>query len=224
MFLLSLQQWVTDYIFSRLGASDDIIKGQSTFMVEMSETAEIIRHATDKSLIILDEIGRGTSTYDGLSIAWSLVEYFVNKTKSLTLFSTHYHELIELADNLPNAKNLTVKTINENGNVQFLYKLIEEGAAQSFGIHVAKLAGLPKDILNRSSQILAQLEADHQKKSIPSKDCDYNQLDLFAEAPQIIFEDTKSPLMDELQAMDLMNMTPMQAMLKLHELKDQYLN
>jgi len=215
---------LTDYIFSRLGASDDIIKGQSTFMVEMSETAEIIRHATDKSLIILDEIGRGTSTYDGLSIAWSLVEYFVNKTKSLTLFSTHYHELIELADNLPNAKNLTVKTINENGNVQFLYKLIEEGAAQSFGIHVAKLAGLPKDILNRSSQILAQLEADHQKKSIPSKDCDYNQLDLFAEAPQIIFEDTKSPLMDELQAMDLMNMTPMQAMLKLHELKDQYLN
>ncbi len=141
-----------DYLFSRLGASDDIIKGQSTFMVEMSETAEILRHATSNSLIVLDEIGRGTSTYDGLSIAWSLVEYFVSKTKALTLFSTHYHELIELVDDLDGAKNLTVKTVNENGNVQFLYKLIEEGAGQSFGIHVAKLAGLPKEILNRSGR------------------------------------------------------------------------
>jgi DNA mismatch repair protein MutS len=150
-----------DYIFSRLGASDDIISGQSTFMVEMSETAEIIRHATSESLIILDEIGRGTSTYDGLSIAWSLVEYFVNKTQALTLFSTHYHELIDLVNTLEKAKNLTVKTINENGHVQFLYQLIEEGAAQSFGIHVAKLAGLPAEILERSGQILGKLEKNH---------------------------------------------------------------
>jgi DNA mismatch repair protein MutS len=215
---------LTDYIFSRLGASDDIIKGQSTFMVEMSETAEIIRHATDESLIILDEIGRGTSTYDGLSIAWSLVEYFVNHTKALTLFSTHYHELIELVEGLPAAKNLTVKTVNENGNVQFLYKLIEAGAAQSFGIHVAKLAGLPNEILNRSGQILAQLEADHQKMDVSNMSDDLNQLDMFTAQPEVIFEDTASPIIDELNELDIMNMTPIQAMNKLHELKSTYIN
>lgn len=216
------QVGLCDYIFSRLGASDDIIKGQSTFMVEMSETAEIIRHATDKSLIILDEIGRGTSTYDGLSIAWSLVEYFVNKTKALTLFSTHYHELIDLVETLPQAKNLTVKTINENGNVQFLYKLIEAGAAQSFGIHVAKLAGLPKEILKRSSQILSLLEKNHNHANdvlnIPQKPD--NQLDLFGGAAQIVFEDTSSPVIEELEKLDVLNMTPIQAMQKLHELKE----
>lgn len=212
-----------DYIFSRLGASDDIIKGQSTFMVEMSETAEIIRHATQNSLIILDEIGRGTSTYDGLSIAWSLVEYFVYQTKALTLFSTHYHELIDLVDTLANAKNLTVKTVNENGHVQFLYKLIEQGAAQSFGIHVAKLAGLPKEILNRSSHILSLLEKNHNHANdvlnLPQKEND-DQLDMFGQAPQIVFEDTSSPVLEELENLDIMNMTPMQAMQKLHELKE----
>lgn len=215
---------LTDYIFSRLGASDDITKGQSTFMVEMSETAEIIRHATDKSFILLDEIGRGTSTYDGLSIAWSLVEYFVNQTKAITLFSTHYHELIDLVDTLKPAKNLTVKTINENGNVQFLYKLIEQGAAQSFGIHVAKLAGLPNEILNRSGQILAQLEADHNNTQIPTKGADLDQLDMFAAGPQVIFEDTSSPIMDELENLDIMTMTPIEAIQKLHELKQNYLS
>ncbi len=213
---------LTDYIFSRLGASDDIIKGQSTFMVEMSETAEIIRHATKDSLIILDEIGRGTSTYDGLSIAWSLVEYFVNHTKALTLFSTHYHELIDLVNTLPSAKNLTVKTINENGSVQFLYKLIEEGATQSFGIHVAKLAGLPNEILNRSGEILAQLEADHVQSPIEAqtevskKD---KQIDMFNATPQIVYEETSSPLIEELEALDILNMTPLEAMQKLHDLK-----
>lgn len=215
---------LTDYIFSRLGASDDIIKGQSTFMVEMSETAEIIRHATDKSLIILDEIGRGTSTYDGLSIAWSLVEYFVNNTKALTLFSTHYHELIELVESLAPAKNLTVKTINENGNVQFLYKLIEQGATQSFGIHVAKLAGLPSEILNRSSQILAQLEDDQTTNQLPEIIASKSQLDMFSATPQIIYEDTSGPLLEELETLDIMNMTPIQAMQKLHDLKSQYIN
>jgi DNA mismatch repair protein MutS len=144
---LSAKLGLCDYLFSRLGASDDIVRGQSTFMVEMSETAEIIRHATDKSFIILDEIGRGTSTYDGLSIAWALVEYLNEQTKALALFSTHYHELIDLVKELKTAKNLTVKTVNYKGKVQFLYTLIEEGATQSFGIHVAELAGLPREIL-----------------------------------------------------------------------------
>lgn len=210
-----------DYIFSRLGASDDIIKGQSTFMVEMSETAEIIRHATNESLIILDEIGRGTSTYDGLSIAWSLVEYFVNKTKALTLFSTHYHELIDLVNTLKPAKNLTVKTVNENGNVQFLYQLIEEGAGQSFGIHVAKLAGLPNEILRRSSQILSKLEKNHNHANdvlnIDPKNKD--QLDMFSVEPEVIFEDTSNPILEELEKLDILNMTPIQALVKLHEMK-----
>ncbi|MCO4754016.1 MAG: DNA mismatch repair protein MutS, partial [Bacteriovoracaceae bacterium] len=211
-----------DYLFSRLGASDDIIKGQSTFMVEMSETAEILRHATEDSLIVLDEIGRGTSTYDGLSIAWSLVEYFVSKTKALTLFSTHYHELIELADDLPGAKNLTVKTVNENGNVQFLYKLIEEGAGQSFGIHVAKLAGLPKEILNRSGEILSQLENSSGQNTILGDEKAKNQLDMFTPMPQIVFEDMSSSILDELENLDLANMTPIQAMNKLYELQKSY--
>lgn len=217
------QLGLCDYIFSRLGASDDIIKGQSTFMVEMSETAEIIRHATDKSLIVLDEIGRGTSTYDGLSIAWSLVEYFVHQTKALTLFSTHYHELIDLVESLPNAKNLTVKTINENGNVQFLYKLIEAAAAQSFGIHVAKLAGLPKEILNRSSHILSLLEKNHNHASdVLNIQSDHinNQLDMFGGEKKVVFEDMSSPIIDELENLDLFNMTPLQAIQKLHELKE----
>ena len=213
-----------DYLFSRLGASDDIIKGQSTFMVEMAETAEIIRHATEDSLIVLDEIGRGTSTYDGLSIAWSLVEYFVSKTKALTLFSTHYHELIELADDLPGAKNLTVKTVNENGNVQFLYKLIEEGAGQSFGIHVAKLAGLPKEILNRSGEILGQLEGHQGQHNILGEKKELNQLDMFTPLPQVVFEDMSSPVLEELEKLDISSMTPLQAMNKLYELQKSFLN
>lgn len=209
---------LADYIFSRLGASDDIIKGQSTFMVEMSETAEIIRHASEDSLIVLDEIGRGTSTYDGLSIAWSLVEYFVTKTKALTLFSTHYHELIGLVENLSNAKNLTVKTINERGNVQFLYELIEQGATQSFGIHVAKLAGLPEEILERSSIILEKLE---DNKSTPEvRKNNSNQLDMFfSERESKKIQPQSNFFEDEIKGLDILNMTPIQALQKLHELK-----
>lgn len=213
---------LTDYIFSRLGAHDDIIKGQSTFMVEMSETAEIIRHATKDSLIILDEIGRGTSTFDGLSIAWALVEYFIIKTKALTLFSTHYHELIDLVNSLPQSKNLTVKTINSNGNVQFLYELIEEGAGQSFGIHVAKLAGLPNEILNRSKQILKELEATEHTLNLPVVKSKTNQLNLFEE--EVIIEEKEHPVVEELRNMDIMNLTPMQALQKLDELKATFLN
>lgn len=213
---------LTDYIFSRLGAHDDIIKGQSTFMVEMSETAEIIRHATKDSLIILDEIGRGTSTFDGLSIAWALVEYFIIKTKALTLFSTHYHELIDLVNSLPQSKNLTVKTVNSNGNVQFLYELIEEGAAQSFGIHVAKLAGLPEEILNRSKQILKELEATEHTLNLPVVKNKTNQLNLFEEEP--IIEEKEHPVVEELRNMDVMNLTPLQALQKLDELKATFIN
>lgn len=211
-----------DYLFSRLGASDDILKGQSTFMVEMAETAEILRHATEKSLIILDEVGRGTSTYDGLSIAWSLVEHFVSKTKAITLFATHYHELIEVADSMEGAKNLTVETLNKNGDVQFLYRLIEQGASQSFGIYVAKLAGLPKSILDRSTKLLTSLENNdsHTSTVVP---VDNSQLSFFGSEQTVVEKEIPAHLLkleDEFSSIDVMNMTPLQALNKLNELKD----
>lgn len=221
----SAELGVCDYLFSRLGASDDIIRGQSTFMVEMAETAEILRHASDRSLIILDEIGRGTSTYDGLSIAWSLVEHFVKKLKALTLFATHYHELISLVESLPEAKNLTVRTEQKNGKVQFLYELIEQGATQSFGIHVAELAGLPKDVLKRSKEILKELEKNQNSSSLDLVDrisFGNDQLNMFeipASIPQYL-----SCLEQDLKSLDIMNLTPIQALQKLHDLKTKMLN
>lgn len=215
------QVGLCDYIFSRLGASDDILKGHSTFMVEMAETAEIVRHATENSLIILDEVGRGTSTYDGVSIAWSLVEHLCEKTKATTLFATHYHELIELAQDLPGAKNLTVETTNQNGEVQFLYRLIETGASQSFGIHVAKLAGLPNEILNRSQEILTRLESHHQatdnSKIIKSRT---EQLTFFPE--EVMVEETPIYLKElekDLDNIDIQSLTPLEAMIKLDQFK-----
>lgn len=206
---------VCDYLFSRLGASDDIIKGQSTFMVEMAETAEILRHASEKSLIILDEIGRGTSTYDGLSIAWALVEHFVKKLRPLTLFATHYHELIEVVESMPEAKNFTVRTEQKNGKVQFMYELIEEGATQSFGIHVAELAGLPKDVLKRSREILKDLESQEQK----SGELFSSQLTFFSPTTTPEIPDYLVTLEHDLKALDILNLTPLEALQKLHDLQ-----
>lgn len=212
---------ICDYLFSRLGASDDIIKGQSTFMVEMAETAEILRHASDKSLIILDEIGRGTSTYDGLSIAWALVEHFVKRLKATTLFATHYHELIELVDSMPEAKNFTVRTEQKNGKVQFMYELIEAGATQSFGIHVAELAGLPREVLKRSREILKDLEENQDSNGTKILD---TQLTFFgASTPETQIPDYLSSLESDLKTLDILNLTPMQALQKLHDLKTQIL-
>lgn len=210
-----------DYIFSRLGASDDILKGHSTFMVEMAETAEIIRHATEKSLIILDEVGRGTSTYDGVSIAWSLVEHLSQNTKATTLFATHYHELIELAEDLEGTKNLTVETKNRNGEVQFLYRLIEEAASQSFGIYVAKLAGLPNGILSRSQEILSRLESHHnQKDGVKIIKKNSEQLSFFPE--EVAVEETPIYLKElekDLTDIDIQSLTPLEAMIKLDQFK-----
>ncbi|MBC7537811.1 MAG: DNA mismatch repair protein MutS [Bacteriovorax sp.] len=215
-----------DFLFSRLGASDDILKGQSTFMVEMAETAEILRHATNKSLIILDEVGRGTSTYDGLSIAWGLVEHFIETTRALTLFATHYHELIDIADKNPAAKNLTVETISHNGNVQFLYRLIEQAASQSFGIYVASLAGLPQSVLKRSQEILHQLETNHHAPVLDQKAYEKSQ----ASSSQLCFlpdlktEEIPAYLKElelELTKLDVMKMTPIDALIKLNQLKNQ---
>lgn len=215
---------ICDFLFSRLGASDDILKGQSTFMVEMAETAEILRHATENSLIILDEVGRGTSTYDGLSIAWALVEHFIENTKALCLFATHYHELIDLADRYPQAKNLTVETLNHKGNVKFLYKLIEKAASQSFGIYVAKLAGLPPSVLKRSQSILKSMEKESsvsqtllgQDQATSGEQLDFFNIEVTAEIPDYLKQ-----VEHDLTKVDINNLTPIQALNKLHELVDQ---
>ncbi len=156
-----------DRIFTRVGASDNLVKGQSTFMVEMQETAYILEHATEKSLIILDEIGRGTSTYDGMSIAWAILEFLHDKLKAKTLFATHYHELISLVEKLPHAKNFSVAVKKQQDGITFLYKIVAGGVDQSYGIEVAKLAELPGEVISRARQILVDLERQHQPLTQP---------------------------------------------------------
>src|SRR5213083_2923895 len=149
---------LVDRIFTRIGASDDLTRGQSTFMVEMSETADILNNATPRSLIILDEIGRGTSTFDGLSLAWSIVEYLHNQVGAKTLFATHYHELTELAGRLPRLRNFNVAVREWNEQIVFLRKIVAGGSDKSYGIQVARLAGVPKAVLQRAKEILRNLE------------------------------------------------------------------
>ena len=154
-----------DRIFTRIGARDDLAAGQSTFMVEMIETANILNNATPRSLLILDEIGRGTSTYDGLSIARAVAEYIHNNPRlgAKTLFATHYHELVELAGYLPRVKNFNVAVSEEKGEVVFLRKIVPGGVDKSYGIHVAQLAGLPGAVIHRAHEVLAGLEGDAQR-------------------------------------------------------------
>jgi DNA mismatch repair protein MutS len=147
-----------DRIFTRIGASDDLARGQSTFMVEMCETANILNHATPRSLIILDEIGRGTSTFDGLSLAWSILEHLHNQVGAKTLFATHYHELTELASRLPRLRNFNVAVREWHDQIVFLRKIVEGGTDKSYGIQVARLAGVPKTVLERAKEILRNLE------------------------------------------------------------------
>jgi DNA mismatch repair protein MutS len=149
---------LVDRIFTRIGASDDLSRGQSTFMVEMSETANILNNATPHSLIVLDEIGRGTSTFDGLSLAWSVVEHLHNQVGAKTLFATHYHELTELAQRLPRLKNFNVAVREWRDSIVFLRKIVEGGTDKSYGIQVARLAGVPREVVERAKQILVNLE------------------------------------------------------------------
>jgi DNA mismatch repair protein MutS len=160
---------LVDRIFTRVGASDDLARGQSTFMVEMNETSNIIHNATERSLVILDEIGRGTSTFDGLSIAWSVAEFLHDKIKARTLFATHYHELTKLAEDRPGVCNFNVAVREWNEQIIFLRKIIPGGADKSYGIHVARLAGLPKEILDRAKEILAYLEKPDGAAAQPAK-------------------------------------------------------
>jgi len=198
-----------DRIFTRIGAQDEIHAGQSTFMVEMVETANILHHATARSLLVLDEIGRGTSTYDGLSLAWAIVEYLHNhpRLKAKTLFATHYHELTDLAAILPGVRNYNVAVAEEGENVIFLHRIVPGGADRSYGIHVAQLAGLPRPVIARAQEIMAQLEATSGRA------VHLNEL----EAQQIVLFPETSPLIEELRALDLTGLTPMEALSKLFE-------
>jgi DNA mismatch repair protein MutS len=208
---------IVDKIFTRVGASDNISQGESTFMVEMIETASILNNISDRSLILLDEIGRGTSTFDGISIAWSIAEYLhENKmAKPKTLFATHYHELNEMTNKFARIKNFNVSIKELDDNVIFLRKLKPGGSEHSFGIHVAKMAGMPAALLRRASEVLKKLESTHvQGESTPNKNEDEFQLSFF-QLDDPVLEQIK----EELTKIDINNLTPVEALLKLNEIK-----
>jgi DNA mismatch repair protein MutS len=203
---------IVDRIFTRIGAQEDLAAGQSTFMVEMTEAANILNNATPKSFIILDEIGRGTSTYDGLSIAWAVAEFIHNHPElgAKTLFATHYHELVDLSDILPRVKNFNVAVAEEGGKVIFLHKIVPGGTDRSYGIHVAQLAGLPRSVIARAQEVLNELEAHPSKKGKVSRHKASLQIPLFSK---------DSVLADEIDRLDIDSMSPLEAITKLYELK-----
>jgi len=207
---------IVDRIFTRVGASDNLTRGESTFMVEMQEASFILNNATEKSLIILDEIGRGTSTYDGVSIAWAIMEFIHDKISAKTIFATHYHELIELADRLDKAKNMSVTVReNEKEGVVFLYKIVDGGVDKSYGIEVAKLAGLPVEIVSRARGVLTELETKHIQKNRVNKD----QIELFEDEKERKHKALNQAVINEIKDIDVDNMTPLEAMKKLDEIK-----
>lgn len=206
---------LVDRIFTRIGAQDEIHAGLSTFMVEMVETANILNNATSKSLLILDEIGRGTSTYDGVSIAWAIVEYIHNapKLRARTLFATHYHELTRLAETLPGVRNYNVAVSETNGEVIFLHKIIAGASDRSYGIHVAQIAGLPKPVINRANEILSQLESADRQSVLNEPSVPTDQLLLFPET---------NPIVDALKALDVDNLSPIEAINTLYTWKKKF--
>jgi len=214
---------ITDKVFTRVGASDNISSGESTFMVEMNETASIMNNISERSLILLDEIGRGTSTYDGISIAWALAEYLHNhpKAQPKTLFATHYHELTELSNKFDRIKNFHISTKEVGNKVIFLRKLVPGGALRSFGIHVAQMAGMPKQILKRANEILAQLE----DKGLASNQISEQLKQMPEVSPyQLNIFEVNNPKMQEVEqlltSIDVNTLTPIEALLKLNELKE----
>jgi DNA mismatch repair protein MutS len=203
---------VADRIFARVGASDELTRGQSTFMVEMTETARILNTATAKSLVILDEIGRGTSTYDGISLAWSVVEHLHEQIGCRTLFATHYHELTDLEKSMEGVKNLNVAVREWQDEVIFLHKIIAGAADKSYGIHVARLAGVPRKVVERSKEILSQLEEDHLDPEGRAKIAQARVAPKKTHLQLTLFGPTDHPLLDEVRHVDLNNMTPLQAL------------
>ena len=215
---------MVDKIFTRVGASDNISVGESTFMVEMNEAADILNNLSPKSLVLFDELGRGTSTYDGISIAWAIVEHIHEhkKAKARTLFATHYHELNDMEEAFPRIKNYNVSVKEVDNKVIFLRKLERGGSEHSFGIHVAKLAGMPKSIVKRADQILHQLETENRQEGISSKK-NLGKNDSSSEGVQLSFFQLDDPILcqirDEILNLDINNLTPVEALNKLNEIK-----
>jgi len=209
---------LVDRIFTRVGASDELVRGQSTFMVEMTETANIINNATDRSLVILDEVGRGTSTYDGLSLAWAITEHIAQRIQCRTLFATHYHELTELAELFKNIRNCNVAVREWAEEVVFLHRILPGGTDKSYGIHVAHLAGLPKPILERSKEILDDLEATFQKEASGVHLSKHKTRDPDADT---LFVQRHKSVLDRLSAMDVNTLTPLEAINLLNDIKNE---
>jgi DNA mismatch repair protein MutS len=211
-----VEMGIVDKIFTRVGASDNISIGESTFMVEMNEAAAIINNISNKSLILLDEIGRGTSTYDGISIAWAIAEFLHDHpNKPKTLFATHYHEINMMADTFERINNYNVSVKETKDNVIFLRKLVPGGSAHSFGIHVASMAGMPKQLISSAKKILNKLEKSHQFNKSNNKSGDSNL--------QLSFFNLDNPKLEELKedilSLNIDELTPVEALIKLNEIK-----
>jgi DNA mismatch repair protein MutS len=206
---------VVDRLFTRVGASDNLSEGQSTFMVEMSETSAILHNATSRSLVLLDEIGRGTSTYDGVAIAWAVTEHLHDKVGCKTMFATHYHELMQLPERLQHARNYNVAVRESGDTVVFLHRLEPGGTDRSYGIHVGQLAGLPREVVLRAREILGTLEGEH--RMVPGQPSDASrdpgQLALFSD-PQ-----RADPMVEELRSLDVDTLTPLEALNRLADFK-----
>ncbi|MBL8814083.1 MAG: DNA mismatch repair protein MutS, partial [Planctomycetaceae bacterium] len=211
---------VADRVFARVGASDELARGQSTFMVEMTETARILNTATPKSLVILDEIGRGTSTYDGISLAWAITEFLHDEIQCRTMFATHYHELTDLTATLRNASNWNVAVRESNEDVVFLHRIVEGAAGRSYGIHVAKIAGVPRLVTDRAATILATLESDHVsadgRPKVPQRETTKQR-----RQQKSLFQLPEDPVIDQLRKLSVDELSPMQALQELYRLRQQ---
>jgi DNA mismatch repair protein MutS len=197
-----------DRVFARIGARDELASGQSTFMVEMTEAANILHHATPRSLVILDEIGRGTSTFDGLAIAWSIAEHLARRGTP-TLFATHYHQLNALAESLPKVANYRVAVREDGEQVIWLHRVLEGGTDRSYGIQVARMAGVPKDVLRRAAEVLADLEGEAR---LP--------VEIAPPSPQLtLFREEESDIARRIREMDVETITPIEALILLDNLK-----
>jgi DNA mismatch repair protein MutS len=217
----SAQIGIVDKIFTRVGASDNISLGESTFMVEMNEAAAILNNLSERSLVLFDELGRGTSTYDGISIAWAIVEYIhENKGHAKTLFATHYHELNEMESTFQRIRNYNVSVKEVNNKIIFLRKLVRGGSEHSFGIHVAKLAGMPTSIVERANKILANLESESKNGQVHKPT---QTIGSTREGMQLSFFQLDDPILeqirDEVKSLDINNLTPLDALNKLSEIK-----
>jgi DNA mismatch repair protein MutS len=211
---------VVDRIFTRIGSADDIGRNASTFMVEMLEIANILNNATPRSLVVLDEVGRGTSTFDGLALAWAIVEHVHDRIRARTLFATHYHQLTDLATRLKGVCNMNVAVREWNDEIVFLHKIVDGGTDRSYGIHVARLAGVPRDLIARAKEILADIEREAEDlapriaRSMPgTRGAEPGPVQLG------LFEGKRSLIEAEIAALDVDRLTPIEALLLLRELK-----